>query len=558
MKKISRLWLVLLLILVFVAISAGIIYFVLNRNTRIRGKDAQVDALLADTDYEISLGYYEKALEILEQALSRVRGEYSTLRILKRVYIISYDLNDFFILNKFAKTASGSIPGSADLARIYLYSAIRSQISEKALNMLKKQRGSLQYLQAEAYFHGILNTLPGQDQDPELKKILSLVAQRDPYQLQRLGTELDDPRIHLDAALLWMEEGDPESAFALVNRHAENPLFREPSIYISYDAGHEEISLVHLQSLNKSVDRADLLIVEADLNFLLDRKDDALRLYQNAIVSHPRYAWTPYLNVALIAEQNGDSQTAHHFKEKAYQLFPDVGEVVLSYARSLSVLVPLAANRQQAIDVVQNYLQQREEDYEAQALLLDLKNTAASPVVYQAALWKLYNQHPESRMLCEQLFLYLLEFNDLSGADSVLRHYQLATTRNQEPWLLDYRAILAAARKDYGAAIELLQDRLAREESWPARFNLGMLLATARQPEQAIEELIEAENVLASQARIEEDRQEYFRSRIRSRIGEQYLFLGDTAAARRECEYAIDLDISNFHAHRILRILEGE
>ena len=548
MKKIPRLWLVLLLILVSVAIGAGLVYFLLDRNTRMRSKVSQVEALLADADYEISLGYYEKALESLEQALRRALGEYSTLRILKRVYIISYDLNDFFILNKFAKTASENIPGSLDLARIYLYSSIRSEISERAVNSLKKQRGNLQYLQAEAYFRGILNTLPDQNQDPELKKILSIVALRDPYQLQRLGTELDEPGIHLDAALLWMEEGDPESAFALVNRHAENPLFREPSIYISYDAGHEEISLIHLQSLNKNADRADLLIVEADLNFLLDRKDDALRLYQNAITSHPGYAWTPYLNVALIAEQNGDRQTAHHFKEKAYQLFPDVGEVVLAYARSLSVT---AADRQQAVEIVQKYLQQREEDYEAQALLLDLQNTASSPALYQAALWKLYNQHPESRMLCEQLFLYLLEFNDLSGADSVLRHYQLATTRTQEPWLLDCRAILAVARQDYGEAIELFRDRLAREESWPARFNLGMLLAAARQPEQAIEELIEAENLLGS-------RQGYFQSRIRSRIGEQYLSLGDTAAARRECEYAIDLDTSNFHAHRILRILEGE
>lgn len=555
MKKISRLWLVPPLILVCVAIGAGIIYFILNRNTRIGSRDTQVDALLADADYEISLGYYEKALESLEQALSQARGEYNTLRILKRVYIISYDLNDFLILNKFAGTASGNIPGSADLARIYLYSAIRSEISERALSMLKKQRENMKYLQAEAYLSGILNTLPEQDHDPKLKKILSLVAHREPYQLQRLGTELDEPRIHLDAALLWMEEGDPESAFALVNSHAANPLFREPSIYISYDAGHEEISLAHLQSLNKSVDRADLLIMEADLNFLLDRKDDALHLYQNVIASHPRYAWTPYLNMALIAEQNGDEQTEHHFKEKAYQLFPNVAEVVMSYARSLSVTT---ADRQQALDIIQNYLQQREEDYEAQALLLDLQNTAASPVVYQAALWKLYNQHPESRMICEQLFLYLLEFNDLSGADSVLRHYQLATTRTQEPWLLDYRAILAAARQDYGAAIELFRDRLVREESWPARFDLGMLLAKVRQPEQAIEELIAAENVLTSQTRIEEDRQGYFQSRIRSRIGEQYLSLGDTAAARRECEYAIDLDISNFHAHRILRILEGE
>jgi len=548
LKTISRLWLVPLLVLVSVAIGAGIIYFALNRNSKIHGEVSQIDALLADADYEISLGYYEKALESLEQALRRAMGEYSTLRILKRVYIISYNLNDFFILNKFAETASENIPGSADLTRIYLYSAIRSEISERALNSLKKQRGNLQYLQVEAYFRGILNTLPERKQDPELKKILSIVAQRDPYQLQRLGTELDEPGIHLDAALLWMEEGDPESAFSLVNRHAENPLFREPSIYISYDAGHEEIALEKLQSLNKSVDRADLRIVEADLSFLLDRKEDALRLYQDAITSHPAYSWTPYLNVALIAEGNGDRQTAHHFKEMAYQLFPEVGEVVLAYARSLSVT---AATRQQAVEIVQNYLRQREEDYEAQAFLLDLQNTASSPVVYQAALWKLYNQHPESRMLCEQLFLYLLEFNDLSGADSVLRHCRPATTGTREPWLLDFWAILAVARKDYGEAIALLRDRLAREESWPARFNLGMLLATARQPEQAIEELIKAENMLSS-------RQGYFQSRIRSRIGEQYLSLGDTASARRECEYAIDLDAGNFHAHRILRILEGE
>jgi tetratricopeptide (TPR) repeat protein len=541
--------------LVSVAIGAGIIYFFLNRNARILSRDTQVGALLADADYEIALGYYEKALESLDQALTRARGEYNALRILKRVYTISYDLNDFFILNKFAKTASGNIPGSEDLARIYLYSAIRSEISEKAVRMLKHQHGNMQYLQAEAHFHGILNRPPDDGRDPELKKILSLTAQRDPYQLQHLGTELDEPRIHLDAALLWMEQGDPESAFALVNRHSEVPMFREPSIFISYDAGHEEISLIHLRSLNKSADRADLVIIEADLNLLLDRKDDALRLYQDAITSHPGYAWTPYLNVALIAEQNGDRQTAHHFKEKAYELFPDVGEVVLSYARSLSVL---SVDRQQAVDIMRNYLQQREEDYEAQAFLLDLQNTASSPAVYQAALWKLYNQHPESRMLCEQLFVYLLEFNDLSGADSVLRHYQQATGRTREPWLLDYRAILATASQDYEAAIELLRDRLIGEESWPARFNLGMLLATARQPEQAIEELIEAENVLTSQARLEEDRQAYFQSRIRSRIGEQYLSLGDTAAARRECEYAIDLDISNFHAHRILRILEGE
>ena len=155
-------------------------------------------------------------------------------------------------------------------------------------------------------------------------------------------------------------------------------------------------------------------------------------------------------------------------------------------------------------------------------------------------------------MLCEHLFLYLLEFNDLSGAESALRHYQLATGRTQEPWFLDYRAVLAALHQDDAEAVRLLQERLSREDSWQARFNLAVLLGRANRPDQAIEQLIEAEHLLP------EEQNRTFRSRIRSRIGEQYLLLGDVEAARRECEYAIDLDVSNFHAHRILRILERE
>jgi tetratricopeptide (TPR) repeat protein len=207
---------------------------------------------------------------------------------------------------------------------------------------------------------------------------------------------------------------------------------------------------------------------------------------------------------------------------------------------------------QHAALTLQSYLEEHTEDYRAQLVLLDVQNTASSPVLYQAALWKLYNQHPENRMLCEHLFLYLVEFNDLSGAESVLRHYQLATGRSQEPWFLDYRAILTAVRQDDDEAVRLLKERISREDSWQARFNLAVLLGKNGKSDQAIEQLIEAEHLLP------EERNRYYRSRIRSRIGEQYLQLGDAAAARRECEYAIDLDVSNFHAHRILRILERE
>jgi Tfp pilus assembly protein PilF len=82
-----------------------------------------------------------------------------------------------------------------------------------------------------------------------------------------------------------------------------------------------------------------------------------------------------------------------------------------------------------------------------------------------------------------------------------------------------------------------------------------VLLGRTDRPGRAIEQLIEAEHLLPAEPA---ELKQSHRSRIRSRIGEQYLILGDVASARRECEYAIDLDISNFHAHRILRILERE
>ncbi|UCF98600.1 MAG: hypothetical protein JSV89_03460 [Spirochaetaceae bacterium] len=565
----QRFRLVVLILVAGALIAGGTIYLIFSETTRRRSKAAQLDVLLAEADYDISLGYYDRSLETLDRAFKQARGEYNILRVLKRVYQISYDLNDFFILNHFARDAVENIPGSNELAEIYLYASIRSESSPRAVELLKRGRGDIAYLHAEGFLEGYIETLPDVEQDFKLKQIVSLVGPRgaenrstgprytvpryagpsDPHELQRLGTDLDEPRILLDAALLWMQQGDVDSAFTLVNRHMGDPLFQEPSIYISYDAGSEQVALSLIQEQQaegRGADRLDLRIMEADLHLLLGNSEDAMRLYREIISTDPGYSWTPYLNSALISGRSGNSTRV--LREMAYANFPDIGPVVRSYTRSLAEI----GDRGQAEKILQSYLQHHGDDYRAQLLLLDVQNTAASPVLHQAALWKLYNEHPESRVLCEHLFLYLLELNDLSGADSVLRHYQLATGRTQEPWLLDYRALLAAVRQDEGTATRLLRDRLLREDNWQARFNLAVLMGKAGQSRQAIEQLIEAENLLP------EDRRQYFQSRIRSRIGEQYLLLGDVASARRECEYAIDLDISNFHAHRILRILERQ
>jgi tetratricopeptide (TPR) repeat protein len=544
----------LLLILIAVASVGGGTFIVISRVMSARRSDTlEIEDLLSQADYDISLGYYRRALESLEKARGAGRGEYNTLRILKRVYQISYDLDDFSFLRSYARSAADRIPGSTELQQIYLYAAIRASAegSQRAVERLKRSRGDSAYLQAEAYFSGLLDKPPDTDSDPELKQIMSLVAETDPFQLQRLGTELDEKAIDLDAALLWMGKGDVESAFTVINRHIGDPLFREPSIYISYDAGREQTAMSVIREARTQgwlTGRTDLQIMEADLHLILGDSGEATGLYRQVIAADPAYSWTPYLNLAVIAERKGDAQSAYALQERAYRQFPSTGAVVMTYARSLMKI----GDRELAAQILQQYLVDHADDYQAQLVLLDAQNTASSPVLYQAALWKLYNRHPDSRMLCEYLFLYLMEFNDLSGAESVLGHYQAATGRNQEPWLLEYRAILSAVRRENTEAVRLLEQSLSMEDSWQGRFNLAVLLGKAGRPEEAIEQLIEAEHLLPDQGNLSE------RSRIRSGIGEQYLILGDEAAARRECEYAIDLDLSNFHAHRILRILERE
>jgi hypothetical protein len=112
--KPNKRWLrnLLLILIVAAVLAGGGIYLVYTGVTARGERKLRIEDLLAQADYEISLGYYEKALESLEQAQGGARGEYNTLRILKRVYQISYDLEDYSFLHDFARSAAERIPGS--------------------------------------------------------------------------------------------------------------------------------------------------------------------------------------------------------------------------------------------------------------------------------------------------------------------------------------------------------------------------------------------------------------------------------------------------------------
>jgi tetratricopeptide (TPR) repeat protein len=148
----------------------------------------------------------------------------------------------------------------------------------------------------------------------------------------------------------------------------------------------------------------------------------------------------------------------------------------------------------------------------------------------------------------------------------VLAEYARAQGEPCPAWFLEIEGAVALARGDPEGAARYLRDSIAREGSWRRRYNLAVVLMAAKRFEEAMRELIQSETEFSPEAATaaaaagtapEAPQERSAKSQIRSRIAEAQMNLGDLEAARREALYALDLDRSNHHARRVLKILEG-
>jgi tetratricopeptide (TPR) repeat protein len=551
-----RLLIVGLFVLAACAI-AGAGYWLAGAARARRSAQALYDRQLTQVDKDLSLGYFQRAADGIGKALRQARSEHHYLRLLKRAYQIASATGDFSSLHSAARRAVEKLPGSRALRLLLVFSLLRldgEPGSIPSLASLIRDSTDAQNLVAEAALRGLSSPDSIRGLEPQLQSMLAISQLEDPVRLQEQGITKSDGRIALDAALLWMQQGDVQSAHAAVAGEWTVPVPLEPRAFIAFDAGNYEECAALIDRLPGSAARLDLQLIKADALRALKREPEAAALYQQVISGDAQFSWTPYLNLARIADHSGEKVAAGELRRKAFELFPESGAVLLDYGRSLYQ----AGESDLAVKLLRELLKQDPQNAAARYLLLQMAAQSQPAERYQAQLWSLFGEHPDSPLLCRVLAQQLLAAEDAAGAAAALDRFQFPTGDAPPAWLLELRGLTAALGGDYDRAAAMLSESYQRRKSWRIRYNLAIVYRGQGNLEKSINELLQAGDELR-QASDQGDivaRQRH--SRIRSLAGELMLRMGKKDAARRESEYALELDPGNGQALLVLRMLEGK
>ena len=538
----------IVLAVILVSILGGIGFWIGFRRQHRAKQSRNLGEILTEVDYALSLGYTLRAGDLLSVAADQAYGERNHLRILKRVYQIGKLTGDFESLEIYAGSALIKLSGSLAIKQAYAYAALRSARYSEALNAFEgtPKNVPLQYLWAEA---NVVNdqTIPDIDRlQQNLRQLISLLDEDRASVLERSAKTLGDDRILLDSALRWMAEEEPAQAFQLIDAGVA-ATFPEPSAYIAYESGNLDQAARFIELLQPGEEKPELILLYADILRFLNRPAEAREQYQRLIVKLPEYSWMPYLNLAWLLEQEGEADAGRTVREDAFTLFPEEEQVVLSLAESLWI----SGDKGSAQRLIDDFLD--DDPTNLQAFLLRQKIVRGeSPKLLGAALWRFFNQYPDNKDLCDRLVIFLLNRSDLQSAIIALNQFDNASNPVQVAYL---RGITAGLVQKYDASIQSFQESIAYRNGWRNRYNLSLVLQANRQYPEAIRTLLQAENLLSNRSADEFMTEQ---SRVRSRLAEVYLAYGDESAARRESEYALELDSTNLRARIVRKKLDED
>jgi tetratricopeptide (TPR) repeat protein len=433
-----------------------------------------------------------------------------------------------------------------------LYGKLRSgQSSSLNISDLAKKRIPLSLLAEAVQRNRVEIDFPG-DLPEELKQLLLLEKNKNSGILLDLGKKQADKRLLLDAALSLMKEGNSEAAMQVIEQYLVEEIYDEPVALIAYDQGNLGESIFRLERLvTKYPQRKDLILLLADCNLLAGNYNSAAKIYQQFIQMDDRYSWKPYLNLAWINELQNDPEREHSFKVIAALRYPAKKQVLLELVRSYKKRGEI----KEAKEVLQKLHDLDPQELETLLLGLELAGTSYSPSLHRSKLWQLYNLFPDNEYLCSRLAAYLLELGDIADATMALDQFAERFGGEVEPlWHLHLQGIIKALGGAYPEAAARLKSYLERKDNWQVRYNLGLILKSSAQYEEAIRELRQADILLGRETA--NRAQDHFRSLTRTELGAIFLADGDYEAAARELGYARELDENNLKASLLYKKLE--
>lgn len=368
----------------------------------------------------------------------------------------------------------------------------------------------------------------------------------EPARLAEAGSLMDDRRVILDAALLYLREGAFDEAWTLFEG-AILPNFREPALLAAYDAGNyrEARALLEKVKADHPFFGSTMKLLEADILMKLGDIKAGLGIYRRLARSSSPLSPIPFVNLYLWEP----ASAGEGYLRQGLELFPhDQTLVMLEYRRLKDAQEP-----EEAL----NYLQRKQGALKAapavQAAIL-LEEAASKTLTRQHRdWWRFFRRYPDFRPGWSLIARFLSLTEDWDSLDYFTQQLEKGGHRAEARF---YRGYAAALRGEEERALEIWRDAA---DSGPAlAYNRGMVLLHLGEYRAALQVLEEA-RLLISDAPLKRQEAEGWRAlnRVEVALARTFLELGDTGMARKEILSVYQRDPAAEGAGLILEELES-
>ena len=510
------------------------------------GRESQDEAFgvaLGSVDTALSNGALDRAADGLERAANQAFSRASWLSVLKRSHIIDTARESHELLYRYASLAFAKFPRDEEISGLYAYAAGRSGRLEKASEVHRTTlAGNWQILADEIFIRKfIADQRPSGVEDQEL--LLSVIHGDNPTLLQEAANRYHDSRFVLDAALLYALSGEIETAAELADTVGKQ--FPETALLLNYDAMRFPEAL---EAANWMADElsGNYLLLESDIHHRMEAHAPAEELLLTYIESH---APNPiaFANLSLLYLWKNRTGYAMEVLNAALSRFPQDKTLL---AREVELLVS-AGRVEDAESKLASYRAQYVEDVDGALLGFLLSPGNASRLRLGNLLWQSYLYQPTDSQRALRLAAYLLANDGFGDLERLLEIWD--KNNGITDWSAFLGGILLVADADIPNAISRFAESMELRRRWQTAYNIGVLYYSEGKFDQAIDMMRQAENLLP----VVEDRYLPNKAFVRAKLGEILYKTGNITGAKRELQYALELDPHLDGPQLLLKLLES-
>ena len=365
---------------------------------------------------------------------------------------------------------------------------------------------------------------------------------------EKLAQGMNEPRLLLDSALLWLKNGNYEKAYQIATEGLSDAQYEDFFALLSYDVGDYETAYELLSSSQDFQESPEILHLVADSLTKLDKPKDAIRYYLQYIRYYPKESWVPYVNVSQFLMREGEIPVALSYLNNARVFFPDNWDVRFETARILAI----GSQTDGAQAVLKDLRGEKPDDVRAILVQLQMDKSYLSLDEYAANLWKLFNHYPGEIEVCKMLVVCLLNLGDVTGADAAI--HQITKHQGDNAWTFQVKGIISALRRDYLKAIEYFENSLTLETHWIGLYNRAVLSYAIQNATKALEYFTLAQDQIVRTSSTEKESI----SRIGTMIGKSLLQRGEREQAKQQILDSLEVDPGNYRSLLLLKQLEAE